>query len=53
VQLVVFTAIGAALAVISYAFGQGGPIAGLIFLALLFVGACLRVAQPLLDRLRP
>jgi hypothetical protein len=51
-QLVVFTAIAAAAAVVSYAFGQGGPVAGLIFLAILFTGAFLRVAQPLIDKLR-
>lgn len=31
---------------VSYAFGQGGPVAGLIFLAVLLVGAVIRVIQP-------
>jgi hypothetical protein len=31
---------------ISYAFGQGGPIAGLIFFTVLLIGAGLRVLKP-------
>lgn len=31
---------------VSYAFGQGGPVAGLVFLTVLFIGAALRVVQP-------
>ena len=31
---------------ISYALGQGGPVAGLVFLAVLLVGAAIRVVQP-------
>jgi hypothetical protein len=31
---------------LSYALGQGGPIAGLVFLTVLFVGAALRVVVP-------
>ena len=31
---------------VSYAFGQGGPVAGLVFLAVLFIGAAIRVVQP-------
>jgi hypothetical protein len=31
---------------VSYAFGQGGPVAGLVFLAVLLVGAVIRVIQP-------
>lgn len=31
---------------ISYAFGQGGPVAGLVFLTVLFIGAVIRVVQP-------
>jgi hypothetical protein len=31
---------------ISYAFGQGGPIAGMIFFLVLLVGAGIRVLQP-------
>lgn len=31
---------------ISYALGQGGPVAGLVFATVLLVGAVLRVVQP-------
>ena len=31
---------------ISYALGQGGPVAGLVFLTVLFIGAAIRVAAP-------
>lgn len=46
-----FLALGAM--VISYALGQGGPIAALFFLAILTGGAVLRYAQPLLEKLKP
>ncbi len=31
---------------LSYAFGQGGPVAGLVFFTVLLIGAVLRVLQP-------
>jgi hypothetical protein len=31
---------------ISYAFGQGGPVAGLVFFTVLLIGAAIRVVQP-------
>jgi hypothetical protein len=31
---------------ISYALGQGGPVAGLVFLGVLFIGGAIRVVQP-------
>jgi hypothetical protein len=31
---------------VSYALGQGGPVAGLVFLAILFAGAAIRILQP-------
>jgi hypothetical protein len=31
---------------ISYAFGQGGPVAGMVFFIVLLIGASLRVLQP-------
>ncbi|HET8640024.1 MAG TPA: hypothetical protein VFL89_07260 [Solirubrobacterales bacterium] len=31
---------------VSYALGQGGPVAGLVFLTVLFIGAVIRVVQP-------
>jgi hypothetical protein len=39
-----FLALGAT--TVSYALGQGGPVAGLVFLTVLFIGAALRVVQP-------
>jgi hypothetical protein len=53
VKLVVSLFLALAGMVISYALGQGGPVAGLVFFAILFTGAALHYAQPLLDRLRP
>ena len=38
-----FLALGAM--TVSYAFGQGGPVAGLVFLLVLFIGATIRVVQ--------
>jgi hypothetical protein len=52
VTLIVFTVLAAAGMVISYAFGQGGPVAGLVFLTILFIGALLRVTAPLREKLR-
>ena len=31
---------------LSYALGQGGPVAGLVFLTVLFIGAAIRVLVP-------
>jgi hypothetical protein len=31
---------------LSYALGQGGPIAGMVFLTVLLIGAALRVLRP-------
>jgi hypothetical protein len=39
--------------VISYAFGQGGPVAGLVFLAIMGIGALVKLTEPLRERLRP
>jgi hypothetical protein len=52
VQLVVFTTVALAGLVLAYGFGLGGTIAFLIFLAVLFVGICVRAVQPLMDLLR-
>jgi hypothetical protein len=43
--LVVSFFLALAAAVVSYALGQGGPIAGLVFLTVLFVGAAARVLR--------
>lgn len=31
---------------ISYAFGQGGPVAGIVFFTVLLIGAAMRILQP-------
>ena len=31
---------------VSYAFGQGGPVAGLVFFTVLLIGAAIRVFAP-------
>lgn len=47
--LVVTFFLALAAAVVSYALGQGGPIAGMVFLAVLFIGAAARVARQTLN----
>lgn len=44
--LVVTLFLALAATTLSYALGQGGPVAGLVFLTVLFIGAALRVARP-------
>lgn len=39
--------------VISYSFGQGGPIAGMIFFGVLFIGAAIHYTKPLIEKLKP
>jgi hypothetical protein len=53
VQLIVFTVVGLSAMLVAYAFALGGAVAFIIFLAILLIGVCLRVAQPLIDLLRP
>jgi len=43
--LVVTFFLALAAAVVSYAFGQGGPVAGLVFLTVLFLGGAARVLR--------
>ena len=52
-QLLVFAVLGMAAFLIAFAFGLGGAVSALIFLAILFTGTALRVAEPLRARLRP
>ncbi len=52
-QLLVFTVVGLSAMLVAYAFGLGGAVGSLIFLAILFVGVFLRVAEPLMQQLRP
>jgi hypothetical protein len=53
VQLLTFTVLAAVGMVICYSFGQGGPVAGLVFFTILFVGAFIRILEPLRERLKP
>jgi hypothetical protein len=53
VQLLVFTVVALCALVVSYAFGLGGAVSTIIFLFILFNGILIRVAQPLLEKLRP
>jgi hypothetical protein len=32
--------------IVSYALGQGGPVAGLVFFTVLLIGAVIRISQP-------
>jgi len=36
-----------------YAIGQGGPVAALVFLLIVFIGAVLKVTEPLRHQLKP
>ncbi|MBN8867020.1 MAG: hypothetical protein J0H98_05665 [Solirubrobacterales bacterium] len=42
--------VAAALAVFSYSQGQGGPVAGLVFFGVLFVGVLIHVCDPLIQK---
>ncbi len=52
-QLLVFTVVGLVAMLVAYAFGLGGAVSFLIFLTILFTGALIRVAKPLIDALKP
>ncbi len=52
-QLLVFTVCAAVAFMVAYALGVGPADSALIFLAILFMGACVRVAQPLIEKLKP
>ncbi|MDQ3571312.1 MAG: hypothetical protein M3383_00445 [Actinomycetota bacterium] len=52
-RLMVFNAVGIALAVIAYAFSLGGTMAAMIYLFVLFNGVMDRWAQPIIERLKP
>jgi hypothetical protein len=53
VQLLVITVLGLVAMLVGYSFGLGGAVSFLIFLTLLFIGALIRVARPLIDALKP
>ncbi|HEY8778655.1 MAG TPA: hypothetical protein VIL93_02600 [Solirubrobacterales bacterium] len=50
--LVVSLFLALAAMVVSYAFGQGGPVAGLVFFTVLLIGALVKLTHPLRERLR-
>lgn len=52
-QLLAFAVGGMVAFLVAYALGIGPTVSALIFLLILFTGGFLRVAQPLIDRLKP
>ena len=52
-QLVTFAVLGMVAFLVAYAFGIGGTVGSLIFLTVLFTGGLLRVARPIIERLKP
>jgi hypothetical protein len=52
-RMLIFAVVGAALAMVAYAFSLGGTVSTIIFLFVLFNGALARWAQPIFERLRP
>jgi hypothetical protein len=44
--LVVSLFLALAAMTVSYALGQGGPVAGLVFFTVLLIGAVIRISQP-------
>jgi hypothetical protein len=50
--LVVTLFLALAAMVISYAFGQGGPVAGLVFFTVMLIGAIVKLTEPLREKLR-
>ena len=51
--LVVTLFLALAVMVIFYSIGQGGPVAGLVFLGIMGIGALIKLTEPLRERLRP
>ena len=51
--VLVFTVLGMVAFLIAFAFGLGGTVSAVIFLAILFVGVCVQVTEPARARLRP
>jgi uncharacterized membrane protein YczE len=42
-----------AFAVVSWSLGQGGPVAGLVFVAVLMVGILVKISLPLVEKANP
>jgi len=45
--------IAAAFAVFSFSQAQGGPVAGLVFFGILFIGVLINATRPLVEMVRP
>lgn len=45
--------IALAFAVLSYSLGQGGPVAGLVFFGVLFIGIVVKISLPLVEKAKP
>lgn len=45
--------VAVALAIVSWTLGQGGPVAGLVFLAVLMVGIVAKLSLPLVEKANP
>jgi hypothetical protein len=52
VLLLVFTVIGVSAGLVGFAFGLGGAVSSVIFLAILFTGVMVRWSEPLRAGLR-
>jgi hypothetical protein len=50
--LVVSLFVALSVTVIFYSIGQGGPVAGMIFLGILGIGALIKLTEPLRQQLR-
>jgi hypothetical protein len=53
VQLLVFTVVGMSAMLVAFAFGLGGTVSSLFFLAIIFAGVVVRITRPARERLRP
>ena len=51
--MLIFAIVGAICFMIAYAFGLGGTVSTIIFLAVLTVGAVVRWAEPIVAAMRP
>jgi hypothetical protein len=53
VLLLVFTVVGVSAGLVAFAFGLGGAVSSVIFLAILFTGVVVRWSEPIREALRP
>ena len=52
-KMLIFAIVGAMCFMVAYAFGLGGTVSAIIFLAVLCIGVVDLWAQPIIARLRP